>query len=447
MYKRVISICIVAGMLAFSILFGKAMLPEKHPVNSLARYLDEKSSNEPYAYAQIRIVSPYISPYAEGTAEISWKFFQTAEEFEAYFFAKEEEDTAFEGNEECIAEFVYYRYQLEEGIHALDLYHSIKDRYDEEDSSLHAYKASTGIKGYYFQWPSDEVDRIIIVNEGALYGIEREGVIDSEFYGDFAHKLLNRFALRILKAQDFSGWMLSEEDLYWIDHEERKTRLENPDRTFLEVRGIDACWRGQALKENFAMFKEADYKIRLCEEESFIQIHFRFAEEIPETGYREYLFNGFCTDKDYEMTVKNFETGEVYQQQNVPLSIELPDMISFVDLDVDGYLDMQVERPVHSSGERAVIEEYQGPYYMLWNPEESIFEIKGEHEISRRLFQNQRQKADETEYVVQPGDTLWGIAKEFYGFGSWYERIEKENEEILSQEKYLMPGVTIKISR
>lgn len=447
MYKRAISICIVAGILAFSILFGKAVMPEKHPVNSLARYLDEKSSNEPYAYARIRIVSPYISPYAEGTAEISWKFFQTAEEFEAYFSAKEE-DMAFEGNKECIAEFVYYRYQLEEGIHALDLYHSLQERYGEEDNPLYASKVSNGREGYYFrQWPSDEIDRIMIVDEGALYGIECEEIMDSEFYEDFAHKLLNRFALRILKAKDFSGWGLNEEDLYWIDHEQRETQLEDPDRTFLEVRGIDTCWRGQALVENFAMLKEADYKIRLCEDEPFIQIHFRFAEEIPETGYREYLFNGFCRDKDYEMTVKNLETGEVYQQQNVPLSIELPDMISFVDLDADGYLDMQIEQPVHSSGERAVIEEYQGPWYMLWNPEESIFEEKGEHEVSRRLFQNQRQKAYETEYVVQPGDTLWGIAKEFYGFGSWYERIEKENEEVLSQEKYLMPGMTIRIPR
>ena len=442
MYKRIISICIAAGMLIFSVLIGKAMAPERHPVNSLAQYLDEKSSGEPYAYAQIRMVSPYVSPYAEGTAEISWEFFKTAEAFEEYLLAKEEEDTVFEGS---FMEFVYYRYQLEEGIHALDLYHSLKERYDEEDSSIYASVAGKRTSAYYFkQWPSDGIDKIIVVKEGALYGMECKGTIDSEFYKEFAHKLFSRIALRTLEAVDFSGWGLSEETLYWVDHEEREIQLENPERTFLEVRGIDANWNGQALMENFAMLKEADYKIRLCEDAPFFQIHFSFAEEIPKTGYRDYLFNGFCADEKYEMTVKNLETGELYQQSNVFLSIELPDMISFVDLDADGYLDMQVERPVHSSGERAVIEEYKGPYYMLWNQEEKVFEVKRDTEIFWRRFQNEREK-NKTEYVVQPGDTLWGIAKKFYGLGSWYERIEEENHEVLSKEKYLMPGVRIRI--
>ena len=39
-----------------------------------------------------------------------------------------------------------------------------------------------------------------------------------------------------------SGWGLDEETLYWIDHDERLTELENPKRSFLEVRGIDENW-------------------------------------------------------------------------------------------------------------------------------------------------------------------------------------------------------------
>ncbi|MDE7285517.1 MAG: LysM peptidoglycan-binding domain-containing protein, partial [Lachnospiraceae bacterium] len=257
--------------------------------------------------------------------------------------------------------------------------------------------------------------------------------------------LISCFVTNKLSAKDLGGWGLSDEELYWIDHEEREIHLENPNRDFLEVRGIDTCWSGQTIMENFAMLKEADYQIRLRGDAPMLQIHFSFAEEIPETGYEAYLINGFCVDEDYEMTVKNMETNELYQQQKVSLSIELPDMISFLDLNADGYLDMQIDRPVHSSGRRAVIEEYKSPYYMLWNPQEEIFEIKNDNEIAESRRQNQRQEVHMTEYVVQPGDTLWGIAKKFYGTGSWYERIEKENADVLSGNKYLLPGISIRI--
>ena len=40
-----------------------------------------------------------------------------------------------------------------------------------------------------------------------------------------------------------SGWGLDEENLYWIDHDERLTELENPKRSFLEVRGRKATGR------------------------------------------------------------------------------------------------------------------------------------------------------------------------------------------------------------
>ena len=90
------------------------------------------------------------------------------------------------------------------------------------------------------------------------------------------------------------------------------------------------------------MLKDAGWQIRLCEDAALLQVHFSFAEEIPETGYEAHLSNGFCCDKSYEMTVKNIETNEIYQKRSVPLSIEIPDMITFLDLNADGYLDMQM---------------------------------------------------------------------------------------------------------
>lgn len=444
MYKKCVSICIMAGMLFFSMMVGRAMMPERHSVSTLIRYLNEKAFGEPYAYARIMVMPDYESVYAEGTAEISWEFFQTAEAFEEFFLAKEEENgrVSFE-NTEYAMEFVYYQYQIGKDIHVLDLYHFLKKRYNRKEKTFSAIKASNKTGGYYFeQWP----DRVMVFKEGVLYVMECKGTIDAEFYKEFARRLISRFTSKMSAADlEWGGWVLDDEDLYWMDHGERRIHMENPDRDFLEVRGIDASWDGQAFVENFAMLKEADYRLRLREDAPLLQIHFSFAGKIPETGYRTWLSNGSCEDEHYIMTVRNLQTNELYQQQNVLLSIELPDMISFLDLNADGYLDMQIDRPVHSDGERAVVEEYEGPGYMLYNPEKEIFESKKEHEVLQSLRQNRRREGYVTRYVVCPGDTLWGIAKKFYGTGSWYEKIEKENADVLSGEQYLLPGMSLGI--
>lgn len=443
MYKRLAGICITAGALLLCVITGRALEPERCSVNMLMSYLEEEAPEAPYVYAEIMVKNDYRSPYAKGTAEISWKSFREAEAFEEYFSMKEGEDVpvSFEDTEYAM-KFIYYRYSLEEDIHALDLYHALKEKYDEEENPFYASKIGNKKDGYYFnQFP----DRVMAVKDGTLYGMERKGCVDAEFYADFSRKLIFNFVKEKLSANNLSGWGLDDEDLYWIDHETRQIRMENPDRAFLEVRAIDTCWWGQTIMENFGMLKEADYQISLGENMPAVQIHFSFAGKIPEIGYQEYLLNGFYMDEDYEMTVTNMETNEIYQKQMVSLSIELPDMISFRDLDGDGYLDMQIERPVHSSGERAVISSYKEPYFMLWNPKQEIFEMKYEYEIEERRQQNQRQVVYMNEYVVQPGDTLWGIAGKFYGYGDLYGKIEKENADILSGHKYLLPGMRLQI--
>ena len=82
-----------------------------------------------------------------------------------------------------------------------------------------------------------------------------------------------------------------------------------------------------------------------------------------------------------------------------------------------------------------------------WNPEKNCFEPKTEKEIAEIIRQNQAQDADLTEYVVVSGDTLWGISRKFYKTGTLYKEIEKENEEILSYHKYLMPGTRLIIPK
>ncbi len=441
------------------------------PLRELSEYLDEVSE-VPYAYARILIKAQpeaasdsdsdaeddFYSDYGvEGNADISWEIFQTAEDFQEYLTARENESTASK-NPEYIMELSYYRYQLENDVHALDINNFLQERYADEaddDNPLYPFTLDGDGDSYCF---SRSGSRKMVVKDGVFYSWESKWISD-EVYTEFVSELLMSFCTDKMDVKEFNGWVLSDEELYWIDHDSRYTQFENPNRSFTEIKAVDENWEGRRLMENFALFTEADYQIELCENEdaghqlglgenvSAVKINFRLAEEIPETGYSEYLLNGFCTDKAYDMTVTDAQTGEVLQKQQVSMSIEMPDMIDFIDLDWDGYLDMKIELPTHSSGERATVNAYSKKSYMLWNPENNRFEQKNEKEIAEIIRQNQAIDTELTEYVVVSGDTLWGISRRFYKTGTLYTEIEKENEEVLSYYEYLMPGMRLKIPK
>ena len=80
----------------------------------------------------------------------------------------------------------------------------------------------------------------------------------------------------------WSGWGLDEENLYWVDHDERLTELENPKRRFLEVRGIDENWEeagDEGIMRYFGLLVEADYELPLTEDGRMLSLHFSLAEE------------------------------------------------------------------------------------------------------------------------------------------------------------------------
>ena len=173
----------------------------------------------------------------------------------------------------------------------------------------------------------------------------------------------------------WGSWVLNEENLYWIDHEERLTELENPKRSFREVRGIDENLEidGEpGVKRYFGLLVEADYELPLTEDGRMLSLHFSLAEE-TDTEFRYFLLNGFCMDESYDMTVTDMETGETLQESRVSLSIELPDTITYSDLNGDGYADMRVGAPVHWIGEKAVEDDYEPPSYLLWDPQTEQF--------------------------------------------------------------------------
>lgn len=492
MYKRFCINCIRTAILALSmmVLIGcqknegmrqENIIQEDSATGSLAiedkedctleelfDYLSEEGTGIPYAYAQILISvsdaeeeeTEEVSEASysefrqdivemEGVADVSWQTFQTADEFQEYFSMREKEESILSGKAgEYVIEFAYYQYQLEEDTHAVDIDRFLKECYDEEDNPLYAITINEKRQPRSYCFSQSE-KREMVVMEHVLYGLECKGTAD-KITGEDISGLLMAYSTRKQKVKEYSGWVMNEEELYWVDHDERITEQENPTRVFTEVKGIDSTWEGTVFMEYFALFKEADYQIKVEEDGPLLQLHFKFAEDIPPNGYETYLSNGFCSDGDYEMTVRNLDTDELLQSQIVELSIEMPDMIAFVDLDEDGYLDMQIGKPTHSSGERAVMDKYAKQSFMLWNPEEEVFETKSEREVAESLRQKQGEKdgQEETEfveYVVQSGDTLWGISRRFYGTGTRFMEIAQSNAEVLSKDKYLMPGMVLKI--
>ena len=48
-------------------------------------------------------------------------------------------------------------------------------------------------------------------------------------------------------------------------------------------------------------------------------------------------------------------------------------------------------------------------------------------------------------YTVQKGDSLWKIAKQFYGKGSAWPRIHEANKELITNPDLIQPGWTLRI--
>ena len=442
------------------------------PLNELFPYLNEESAKVPYAYAQILITTDVSSEeetesvqensedkYRQdivkmtGVSDIFWQTFQTKEAFQEYFSVKENEESVLsEENGKYTIELIYYKYQLEEDTYALDIYDFLKEHYDEEENPIYAIVLDDVSQQDSYCFSKSAVCEML-VTENVFYGLECKNVDENKVKTENISELLMAYSTQKQGALSYTGWGMGEETLYWIDHDERISNLENPTRSFLEVKATNMMWEetGTRYMGNFSMLKEANYQVAVSENGPVLQLHFRFLNNIPEDGYVTYLYNGDCTDRDYKMTVTDLDTNELLQTQNVKMSIEVADMITFLDLDEDGYLDMQIMRPTHWNGERAVVDEFSEEVLMLWNPQENVFVMKSRKEISEIRAQNrdkdsEKKETDFVEYVVQPGDTLWCISKRFYGTGTLYPKIERENAKMLSGYRYLMPGMALRIS-
>lgn len=519
--------------------------PKEHhscEVQELSGYLYEYTPVSPYASAEITIKdyegeqleTEWDEPSAfqfAGEADVTWRFYNSLADMETAL-----NEAAMQETDKSALHFLYYTFPMTEEEHALDLYNILKSKFDTKEHPLTVWSADNGKLFYYIQETMDEVDgyefsclysrnsRInLYVKDRTAYGLtllnasleEDDETLEYVFNDVFQHY-----------GSLWSGWGLDEESLYWIDHDERLTELENPKRSFLEVRGIDENWEyagDEGIMRYFGLLVEADYELPLTENGRMLSLHFSLAggdekEEVSFSDYlydfrkdsiismasslvegedgisvddkemsaeeedtqlRYYLLNGYCMDEPYDMTVTDMETGEVLQESQVSLSIELPDTITYSDLNGDGYADMRVGAPVHASGAKAVEEDYKKPSYLLWDPQTEQFVSKTEKEVenSRRAVANglteeeQEEKSkrerrdpfalvqelpqgaepedyirltdDEMfEYEVQEGDSLWRISERFYGTGyKWTSILRAGNAP--KDPNYLLVGETV----
>ena len=520
--------------------------PEEHHscgVQELSGYLYDHTSvsASPYASAEITIrdyegeqlETDWDEPSAfqfAGEADVTWRFYNSLAEMEETLNGAAMQET--DGNP---LHFLYYTFPMTENDHAIDLYYNLKKRFDTKEHPLTAWSADSGKLFYFLQETMKEEggyefaslenrnSRVnLYVKDRTAYGLtlinapseDDDGTLEYVFEDVFQHY-----------GDLWYGSGLGEENLYWIDHEERLTELENPKRSFLEVRGIDENSESagdEGIGRYFGLLVEADYELPLTEDGRMLSLHFSLAEEDMEevsysdyiedlrkdyfisvarsleeneeetsvdeeemsaeeedTELRYYLLNGYCMDEPYDMTVTDMETGEALQESQVSLSIELPDTITYPDLNGDGYADMRVGAPAHMNGAKAEEEGYTSPTYLLWDPQTEQFVRKTEKEVenSRQAVANglteeeQEEKAEQErrdpfalvqelpewaepedyikltgdkmlEYEVQEGDSLWRISERFYGTGYKWTTIVRA-EDAPEDPNYLLAGETV----
>lgn len=485
-------------------------------MQDLTSYLHGYETDCPYVSADITISgysgeSSYdggwdLNISFTGDAEVTWQFYNSLEQMENELQARAEKtdkyvDEATTDNTEVDADeddsicLIYYSFPLPEDAHALDIYQTLEERFGTEEQPVVAISGDRG-RIYYFmqEFTTEEGYTYIYMHKSSInlvvedryaYGLVFQNV-PSTLSDEELHVIYMDY-MSGFGSHATSGTFLNEERLYWIDHEERVTAMEEPDRSFVEIRGVDTSWEGTGeggIMENFGLLKEADYEVPLTEDGPEFQIHFSLAEDALETEYEAYLIQGFCEDENYNMMVTDKESGGILQEGVVELCIELPDTITFEDLNADGYVDMSIDKPLHSNDSRAVADKqsyWYHPAYMLWNPQKQQFERKTEKEVKNSLLANQnglteeeqdektkREKPDnfapltqlpegansdnyieltgegDTEYVVQPGDCLWSISERFLGSGFYWTTLQRE-ENAPEDPDYLLPGEIIRI--
>lgn len=153
----------------------------------------------------------------------------------------------------------------------------------------------------------------------------------------------------------------------------------------------------------------------------------------------------------YRMEVRMAEDGKLIQEKTVALSVWKTDLISFEDLDEDGYLDMNIIYPECEDIDDSltVFEET----YLRWNHETEEFEyIKSapfltflETPVENNIHPTEESADTEPQtrpyaltLIVEDGDSLWELAAKYYFDGSRWQEIYEYNQEVIGGDPTLI---------
>lgn len=228
-------------------------------VQELSGYLYEHTPASPYASAEITtkdyegemLETEWDEPSAfrfAGEADVVWQFYNSLAEMETAI-----NETVMQEMDGNSLHFLYYTFPMTENDHALDLYHVLKRKFDTNEQPLTAWSADNGKLFYYIQETLNEVDGYefsclnsrsskvnLYVKDRTAYGLT---LLNAPSKGD--DETLEYMFDDVFQHYGIlgSGWGLDEENLYWIDHDERGYYLGAQLLNMLAPKGSQKWWK------------------------------------------------------------------------------------------------------------------------------------------------------------------------------------------------------------
>lgn len=477
MLKILVKITSVILLLSFlwqiSWLFGEQVSARVHYGEGQAlRYwtdcLLSTTRNQDYAYAYVWV--------DDKTADFIWEFYDESESLVGDLLSKKESMLQKEKNGVV---WCFVKLRLSEDILATDVYEYLEQNLPTEGYEYRLYTVPEecyveNIRGNSCYIEQNRIEefleadppyrvkltkRTAVIYDGYLYFLACEDIteenkfaVDEHFYA-FHYLLDSNYKL---------GYQLCGDELYWLNHTQRVSKLENPERTFTEIRADGF----------FGMLKEAEYRVRLSPNLPEMTIHFRISEERDRYVYdlSKYFYSNNVDS--YRMEVRMAEDGRLLQEKTVVLSVWKTDLISFEDLDGDGYLDMRIIYPEYVYPEDENDDDSMAIYeeaYFLWKQETEEFkyirrsrllalqEENNIHTADAKVEESEDEPEEETDmepqeapytltFIVENGDSLWKLAEKYYLDGKrWWEIYEYNQKSIGDNPSLILPGTELEI--
>lgn len=410
--------------------------------------------SEPYEYAMAEIT------VREDRAEFDWTF---AEERDSLTdrYRNVKKDSAARSGADPSDYWLFLKIKTDD-IYDLDIWHKVQEVWGadlEENQDLFACVNETGdvceMREYHDgSWIGEWS---VYIKDDFLYVIE---CVDNQISSieDTKKPISYLYWSGILtKVTEYCTWGMDEELFYWRDHDERVVRLENPTRVYTQVPGKDDRWSHFPGMQPCAIMQTAEYTVSLSEDSPELRICFTLEGEpmeleLPDIGSADYL---------YKMEVSDAASGKLLQTGEASLCVDAIDTLQFEDMDGDGYLDMHIVYPEHSIVAESDTEDqfsYQyywyrsTPRYWVWDNEEHLFVCMNDRELSehmqqRRAAQQEDTAEKETLIVVQQGDSLWRIARNYLGDGAKYTDLYARNKAVIGENPdRIMPGMELDVA-